>query len=77
MVQYICKEKKLKKSSGLKGESHMSANKTKEINNLDDFQDGIFKIERNGKIIQNNKRRNETIQISRHSFKRQRRADGR
>lgn len=29
----------------------MSANKTREINNLDDFQDGIFKIERNGKII--------------------------
>lgn len=29
----------------------MSANKAKEINNLDDFQDGIFKIERNGKII--------------------------
>lgn len=29
----------------------MSANKTKEINNLNDFQEGIFKIERNGKII--------------------------
>lgn len=29
----------------------MSANRTKEINNLNDFQDGIFKIERNGKII--------------------------
>ena len=29
----------------------MSANRAKEINNLDDFQDGIFKIERNGKII--------------------------
>lgn len=51
MVRYICKEKKLKESSGLKGESHMSANKTKEINDLNDFQEGIFKIERNGKII--------------------------
>lgn len=51
MVQYICREKKLKESSGLKGESHMSVNRAKEINNLDDFQDGIFKIERNGKII--------------------------
>lgn len=29
----------------------MSVNRAKEINNLDDFQDGIFKIERNGKII--------------------------
>lgn len=29
----------------------MSANRAKEINNLNDFQDGIFKIERNGKII--------------------------
>lgn len=51
MVQYMCKEKKLKKSNGLKGESHMSASKTKEINDLNDFQEGIFKIERNGKII--------------------------
>ena len=51
MVQYICKEMELKKSSRLKGEGYMSANRTREINNLNDFQDGIFKIERNGKII--------------------------
>lgn len=30
----------------------MSASKTKEINDLNDFQEGIFKIERNGKIIE-------------------------
>ena len=29
----------------------MSTNRTKEINDLNDFQEGIFKIERNGKII--------------------------
>lgn len=29
----------------------MTVNKTKEINSLDDFQEGIFKIERNGEII--------------------------
>lgn len=29
----------------------MAVNKAKEINNLDDFQEGIFKIERNGEII--------------------------
>lgn len=29
----------------------MTVNKTKEINNLNDFQEGVFKIERNGEII--------------------------
>ena len=29
----------------------MAVNKVKEINNLDDFQEGVFKIERNGEII--------------------------
>ena len=29
----------------------MAVNKVKEINNLDDFQEGVFKIDRNGEII--------------------------
>lgn len=29
----------------------MSTNRTKEINDLNDFQEGVFKIERNGEII--------------------------
>lgn len=29
----------------------MTVSKVKEINNLDDFQEGVFKIERNGEII--------------------------